>query len=166
MKYKIPTTTTAVIGALALLATGCEHYRTTRTMTAPAATTATQTACPGAPGYVVSKTVATPSKAQAALKRARDYYAQLSAREKAKLQKRGVYYFAVEVPGYRNRGMGVPVLLYDIRANKLVNNRIIFINTPIKARQVFNLPREVTTMPGCKCQFIEYIGVGAPVAYP
>ncbi len=160
MKYITPTTT-AIIGALALLTAGCHQYSRDTTMTAPMAGTMAE-----GTGYTVSKMMASSSKAQSAFKRARDYYAQLSEKERAKLEKRKVYYFAVEVPGYRNRGMGVPVLLYDTRANRLVNNRIIFITAPLKPRQIITAPREVTKMPGCKCQFIEYVGMGAPVAYP
>lgn len=163
MKYITPTTT-AIIGALALLTTGCTHYnRNVETVTSPMAE---------GTGYTVSKIMGTSSKAQAAFKRARDYYAQLSERERAKLERQKVYYLAVEVPGYRNRGTGIPVLLYDTRANRLVSNRIIFITAPLKPRQIIMAPREAINipgyryMPGYRCQFVEYVGVGAPVAYP
>jgi|GEM_PF-5430828 len=167
MKYITPTTT-AIIGVLALLTTGCTHYNNNANPVGMVSSTMEEGA-----GYTVSKIMASSSKAQAAFKRARDYYAQLSERERAKLERLKVYYLAVEVPGYRNRGTGTPVLLYDTRANRLVSNRIIFITAPLKPRQIIMAPREATNMmpgyrymPGYKCQFIEYIGVGAPVAYP
>ncbi|PWU07362.1 MAG: hypothetical protein C5B47_06315 [Verrucomicrobia bacterium] len=162
MKYIIPTTT-AIIGALSLITTGCHPYNqpTAGMMAAPVTSGMAE-----GDGFTISKIMVSSSKAQSAFKRARDYYAQLPEKERVKMEKRKVYYLAVEVPGYRNRGTGIPVLLYDTRANRLINHRVIFIATPLKPRQILMAPREVSSTPGYRYQYLEYAGPGAPIAYP
>ncbi len=153
MKYKTPTST-AIIGALALLTTGCEPYRNvTSTMTnSPSMATSTLTGGP----YTTSKVMVGDRNAKMALHRASGYYAQLSDRQRAMLKKRNIRYFAVEVPAYRNRGNGTPILLYDTQANQLVGKNVIYIASPLNQGNMLNINGRMA----------KFIGAGMPVAYP
>lgn len=131
MKPAIPTTV-AVIGALALFATGCYSPREN----APSnATTLAE-----GETYPMSNVPVSKREAQIAQMRATNYYSQLTPKQQKMIKNRAIRYLAVDSPSHRSRGYGsLPVLLYDIQICRLVSLCTIKLPTPPQLGQVLNI---------------------------
>ena len=165
-------TNITVLGAIALLGMGCETPGENALLAGGAAGTVTGVAL-GASGvdpaitipvtlgaaalaaggsYLISKTEVSNRESQIALARGANYYAQLTNKQRASLQKSNIRFLAVDSPTQRNRGYGVvPVMIYDIYAGQLASRKVFNLASPPPLGQVLNVHGYVS----------QYVGLGS-----
>lgn len=133
MKSILITTAAALFGSLAVLTTGCETGMPMRQ------TGMNNKMMMGGRPYAMSNTTISPRTAQMIRHRAAMYKSKLTLKQRMLLKRHNVRYFAVDCPTLRNRGHGVPVVLYDIYTGQLMNRRVVTLNTAPASGRIINI---------------------------